>query len=135
MKLSLELSPSFSLELFSWSAVAPVGERGSVTARWRAEEGPEERRHGGWVHPFVETRLRSVLSILEGLPERVGPSIDDAGEQRIMVEDAGASVLRVRMSVGGRTDASTRAFDALWRELYRPAQRCLIELGVPRRLL
>jgi hypothetical protein len=73
--------------------------------------------------------------VLEGLPERVGPSIDDAGEQRIAVEDAGVEVVRVRACSRLRPDEATRAFDALWRGLYEPVERCLVELGVPRELL
>jgi hypothetical protein len=129
------LAPSFSLELFSWRATAPVKGRGNVEAHWSGSQGPEERQRERWVHPFDEERVRSILVVLERLPERCGPGMDDAGEQRIAVEDAGVQIVRVRVCSGWRPDEATRAFDALWRELYEPVERCLVELGVPRALL
>jgi hypothetical protein len=131
----MSLSPSFSLELFSFRATAPAKGRGEVTARWHGSKGTEERRNERWVHPFDEARLRALLKALEGLPERCGPFMDDAAERRIAIEDAGVEVARVRACTRLRPDAATRAFDELWRELYEPVTRCLAVLGVPRELL
>ena len=63
--------------------------------------------------------------------------MDDAGEHQIVLEDAsaGLQIVRVRTCVNLRADAATRTFDALWRELYEPVERCLVELGIPKALL
>jgi hypothetical protein len=135
MKLLLSLAPSFSAELFGWNATAPASGRGSVTAHWSFSEGREERRRARWAHPFDEARVRSILALLERLRERCGPGLDDAAEQRIAVEAAGVGIARVRVRSSLRADEAARAFDALWRELYEPVERCLVELGVPRELL
>ncbi len=137
MKLSLALSPSFSRELFSFRATAPSNGRGEVEARWHGSQGAEARRRERWVHPFDEARLRSILKVLEGLPARCGPSVDDVGEREIGIEDssAGLQVVRVRARVNLRADEPARAFDALWRELYEPIKLCLIQLQVPSEFL